>query len=500
MTTDASPFAGDFLTPAGLSGYREALTLAAIWTGTELRDPDRPGLVTGYAEVGRAVDEFSLDNPAGIGLPRALGEAAGLLSGRSAVVTHPGYLAHLHCPPTLSSLAAEILVSAFNQSLDSFDQAPAATAVEQKVIRDLCVTLGYDDGADGTFTSGGTQSNLQALLMARDLFARTRFRSDRSPGLPAEAGSWRVLCTRQTHFSVRQALRILGLAGAAVEVPTDADGRMRVDGLVDCVDRATADGTPIIALVLTAGTTDFGAIDPLPEAIAVAREHGIWSHVDACAGGCLAFSDTHRHLLRGIEMADSVAVDFHKLLFQAISCSALLVRRGESFEILADHADYLNPVEDSAEDVLNLVGKSLQTTRRFDALKVFVTLRALGRQRLGEMIDATCTAAAAAAAAVPDHPALTLVAPVATNTVVVRWQHPDLSDAECDDVNQEIRTALADSGRAVIGRSTAAGNHALKLTFVNPLVSPDAAAEVIGTISVEGERILRSRRREFTNA
>lgn len=500
MTSDSSPFAGDFLTPAGLSGYREALTLAAIWTGTELRDPARPGLVAGYAEIGRSVDEFSLDSPAGIGLPRALGEAAGLLSGRSAVVTHPGYLAHLHCPPTLSSLAAEVLVSAFNQSLDSFDQAPAATAVEQKVIADLCVTLGYDDGADGTFTSGGTQSNLQALLMARDLFARDRFGSDVSGGLPVEAGSWRVLCTRQTHFSVRQALRILGLSGAAVEVPTDADGRMRVDSLVGCIDRAAADGTPIIALVLTAGTTDFGAIDPLPEAITVAREHGIWTHVDACAGGCLAFSDTHRHLLRGIEMADSVAVDFHKLLFQAISCSALLVRRSESFDILADHADYLNPLQDSAEDVVNLVGKSLQTTRRFDALKVFVTLRALGRQRIGEMIDATCAAAAAAAGAVGGQPGLTLVAPVATNTVVVRWQHPDLTEAECDDVNQEIRIALADSGRAVIGRSTAGGTQALKLTFVNPLVGREAAAEVIAAIATEGNRILQARRREFTNA
>lgn len=500
MTLDESPFAGDFLTPGGLAAYREAVTLAAIWTGTELRDPASPGLVSGYAELDRAVEEFSLDVPSGIGLPRALGEAAGLLSGRSAVVTHPGYLAHLHCPPTVSSLAAEILVSAFNQSLDSFDQAPAATAVEQKVIRDLCATLGYGDDADGTFTSGGTQSNLQALMMARDLFARDRFGSDLSAGLPAEAGSWRVLCTRQTHFSVRQALRILGLPGAAVEVATDAAGRMRTDALSDCIDRAGEAGTPIMALVLTAGTTDFGAIDPLPEAITIARQHGIWTHVDACAGGCLAFSATHRQLLRGIEHADSIAIDFHKLLFQAISCSALLVRRSESFDILADHADYLNPPQDSAEDVVNLVGKSLQTTRRFDALKVFVTLRALGRQRVGEMIDATCAAAAAAASAVSDHPRLALLAPVTTNTVVVRWQHPELSDAECDDANQAIRTALAQTGRAVLGRSTAAGTQALKLTFVNPLVSPEAAADVIAAIAIEGQRILRARGREFTTA
>src|SRR5262249_37405939 len=148
-----------------------------------------------------------------------------------------------------------------------------------------------------------------------------------------------------------------------------------------------------------------------------------------------------------IERADSVAIDFHKLLFQAISCSALLVRRGDSFAVLDNHADYLNPADDACHDVVNLVGKSLQTTRRFDALKVFVTLRALGRQRIADMIDATCTAAVAAARAVADHPGLTLCAPVTTNTVVVRWRDPALTEDQCDDVNNAIRIELADSGR-----------------------------------------------------
>lgn len=498
---DMRPLEADFVTTAGLTGYREAMMLATTWAGTELADPTVPGLVEGYANLKEAADDLPLDLPEGIGLPGALGEAVNLLARKSAVVTHPAYLAHLHCPPMVASLAAEVLTSTFNQSMDSFDQAPAATAVEQRVTEYLCTKLGYGPGADGTFTSGGTQSNLEALLIARDLFAgRIPGWDIATHGLPPEARSWRVLCTRQTHFSVRQALRILGLAGAPIEVPTDTAGRLSVEALGDLLAEAVRERTPIMALVLTAGTTDYGAIDPLHDAITIAHEHGIWTHVDACAGGCLAFSDRHRHLLRGIETADSIAVDFHKLLFQAIGCSALLVRRRASFDVLAGHADYLNPEQDSERDVLNLVGKSLQTTRRFDALKVFVTLRALGQRRVAEMIDATLAAAAAAGDAVSDHPDLNLVAPVATNTVVVRWQRDSVPDDECDTINNAIRAALARTGRAMVGRSRAAGHAALKLTFVNPLVSAEKAVEIIADIADQGERIAGTRGREFTTA
>jgi L-2,4-diaminobutyrate decarboxylase len=497
-----SPFAGEFLAGSGAAAYCEAVALAASGAAAALERPDSPGLVRGYTALKESADSLRLDTATGVGLPAALDEAVSLLAGNSAVVTHPAYLAHLHCAPTVPSLAAEVLISAFNQSLDSFDQAPAATAVEQRVIEYLCGRIGYGNGADGTFTSGGTQSNLHGLLMARDLFARKALGWNIGVrGLPREARSWRLLCTRQAHFSARQALRILGLgADALVEVPTDASGSMRPDALADRISEIKRAGTPAFALFLTAGTTDYGAIDPLAQAIAIAHEHGIWTHVDACVGGCLAFSDTHRHLLRGIEQADSVAIDFHKLLFQAISCSALLVRRGDSFAVLSDHADYLNPADDADYDVLNLVGKSLQTTRRFDALKVFVTLRALGQQRIAAMIDATCAAAAAAAQAVADYPNLVLSAPVTTNTVVVRWQHLALSEDECDGVNSAIRADLAESGRAIVGRSRAAGHQSIKLTFVNPLVTTASAAEVIADIADRGERILRLREREVLRA
>ncbi len=491
VTPNPSPFVSDFLTGESKIAYREAIALAADRASAALGDATRPGLVDGYAALKSDAGRLDLDDPEGVGLSRALDEAAGLLAEKSVVVTHPAYLAHLHCPPALPSLAAEVLISAFNQSMDSFDQAPAATAIEQQVIEYLCARMGYAPGSDGTFTSGGTQSNLQALLLARDLFAHNTYGWDiAARGLPPQASSWRVLCTRQTHFSVRQALRLLGLGTAAViEVPTDEAGRLRVEELAGTLDEADRVGTPVFALVLTAGTTDFGAIDPLEASIAIARTRGIWSHVDACAGGCLMFSEQHRNLLHGIELADSVALDFHKLLFQAISCSALLVRSRASFDVLAAHADYLNPESDSEHDVLNLVGKSLQTTRRFDALKVLVTLRAVGQRHVAAMIDGTCAAAHAAGYAAAEHPDLELAVPVCTNTVVLRWRRPGLAAEACDGINDTVRAELAHTGRAIVGRSSAAGGQAIKLTFVNPLVTASMAAAMVSEIAAHGNRI-----------
>ncbi|MBV0917069.1 pyridoxal phosphate-dependent decarboxylase family protein [Mycobacteroides chelonae] len=495
MTPTLSPFVSDFLTGESADVYREAVMLAADRAGAVLGGATKPGLVEGYAALKDDAGRLDLDDPEGVGLSRALDEAAGLLAEKSVVVTHPAYLAHLHCPPALPSLAAEVLISAFNQSMDSFDQAPAATAIEQQVIEYLCSRMGYGPGSDGTFTSGGTQSNLQALLLARDLFAYKTYGWDiAARGLPPQASSWRVLCTRQTHFSVQQALRLLGLGTAAVlEVPTDEAGRLRTEALVEILEDADRAATPVFALVLTAGTTDFGAIDPLEEPIAMARARGIWSHVDACAGGCLIFSEQHRNLLRGIESADSVALDFHKLLFQAISCSALLVRNRESFGVLAAHADYLNPESDSEHDVLNLVGKSLQTTRRFDALKVLVTLRAVGQRYVAAMIDATCAAARAAAQAAAEHADLELAASVSTNTVVLRWRQPGVRSEACDGVNDAVRAELARTGRAIVGRSSAAGGQAIKLTFVNPLVTASMAAAMVCEIAAHGNRIWSAR-------
>ncbi|WP_278257666.1 aminotransferase class V-fold PLP-dependent enzyme [Nocardioides convexus] len=240
-------------------------------------------------------------------------------------------------------------------SLDTFDQSVGGTFIERRLIEWTAARIGFGPEADGVFTSGGSQSNLQGLLLARGRHERV------------DAGRLRILASAESHFSVQKSARLLGLGDEAViSVPTDE--RHRLDpvalerSLAACVDLHLVP----MAIVATAGTTDFGAIDPLPAIADLARAYDAWLHVDAAYGGGLLVSPTRRSRLDGIDRADSVTIDFHKTFFQPVSSSAIVVRDRATLRPATWYADYLNPRESTSP---NQVDKSLQTTRRFDALK-----------------------------------------------------------------------------------------------------------------------------------
>ena len=249
-----------------------------------------------------------------------------------------------------------------------------------------------------------------------------------------------------------------------------------------------------MALVATAGTTDLGAIDPLEPLGAIARRHGAWLHVDAAVGGALALSDRERARLAGIAAADSVTVDFHKLWFQPISCGAFLVRDAASLQPALIHADYLNPERDDEDEGLpNLVDKSLQTTRRFDALKLFVALRAHGRRLLGEAVEATIDLAAEAARLIDAEPELELARPASLNTVLFRSvPRSPAGAAELDAINEQVRLALLHGGGAVIGRTRLDGRVHLKLTLMNPATGHGDLRELLARITAAGAGAARA--------
>ena len=411
-------------------------------------------------------------------------------------VADPYCAAHLHCPTLLPAAAAELAIGATNQSLDSFDQAPAATLVEDHLVRWLAATLGFAAGS-GVLTSGGTASNLLGLLLARE---RASARVDghlAGAGLPAQHARWRIVASRAAHDSVRRAAAVLGLGAAAViDVATDRAGRMDVAALDRVLDALTAAGDEAIAIVATAGTTDLGAIDPLAEIAERARACGAWLHVDAAVGSAFALSPRLAPLIDGIERADSITADLHKLWFMPIGASALLVRDVALLDAVHHHSDYLNRADDEADGVLNLVGRSLDTSRRFDALKILVGLRSTGRRRMAAMVEGLVDLAAAAARAVDEHGELELLAPPSTVTVVFRWRGRGggLSAAAVDAANVAAQRALLRSGRAIVGRTRLDGRVALKLTLVNPLAREhdvrallDVVAGAARAASLEGE-------------
>ena len=389
------------------------------------------------------------------------------ISAHTIVVQHPNCVAHLHTPPLLSSLVAENFIAAQNLSMDSWDQSGAATFVEQRVVNHLCALFGYLSGADGVFTSGGTQSNIMALLMARDWFLWEHYQHRvRSDGLAAFASKLRIVASTKSHFTVDKAAFVMGLGQkAVVKVPARDDGTMDTDLLDGIINQLLGEGLIPFAVVGTAGTTDHGAIDNLGRIGDVARRHGLWFHVDGAYGSALVFS-REKYRLSGLERADSVTVDFHKMWFQTVSCGALLLRDGTRFHHLLYKAEYLNR---DTDDLPNLVDKTLSTTRRFDALKVYVMLRAVGPTVLGEMVDFLLQITKEVAEKIRLCDDFELLAPPQLSTVLFRFVGAG-AWKDLDGFNRRLRTWLLKNGGAVLGETTVQGRVALKLTLLNPCV------------------------------
>ncbi|WP_320671931.1 pyridoxal phosphate-dependent decarboxylase family protein, partial [Patulibacter defluvii] len=389
----------------------------------------------------------------GIGAERALGELAELLAAGHSDPADPRCAAHLHCPPLAVAVAADLAVSVLNPSLDSWDQGPSSLAVEDELIAALATLVGFDrDRAGGTMTTGGTASTLTALLLARE---------------HAAPRPLRIACSELAHFSVQRAAQVLGIGEDAVAtVAVGADGRLPVDGLERLL---AAEPEAAWAVVATAGTTDLGAIDPLAAIARVAAAHGAWLHVDAAYGGGALFSPRLAPLLDGIAAADSLSLDAHKLGWQPVAAGVLLVRDRAAMAPLDRQVAYLNALDDTAAGYEDRLGRSLRTTRRPDAFKLLVTLRALGRDGLGRLVE-RCHELAAVAAEVASEAGLEVRAPPTLSTVLLR---PAIADPVARDERcATVRRRLLREGRAVIGRTeipgAGPGRRWLKLTLLNP--------------------------------
>jgi L-2,4-diaminobutyrate decarboxylase len=408
----------------------------------------------------------------------------------SVVVSHPHTAAHLHCPPLIAALAAEVLISGLNQSMDSFDQAPAATVLEEQMLTWLRRKVGFGSEAGGILTSGGTQSNHMGLLIARDICLHRRWKwPTQTQGLPAEARRLRILCSDVAHFTVEKSAAQLGLGtDSVIRVATDSEFRMHPEALHSALEQlADQDLFPMV-VVGTAGTTDFGSIDPLSELASLAHAAGAWFHVDAAYGSAVLFSARHYKLLEGVERADSIAMDFHKLFWQPISCAAFLLRDARNFRSIELHADYLNPELHDELGIPNLVTRSLATTRRFDALKLWVSFQTLGRKRLGEMIDATIELASHAAEFIRKSPQLEIINNPTLSCVVFRYQPADPA-ADPNSFNATLRQSLFERGVAVIGHTIVRGRRCLKLTCMNPSVSKQQIEDLLQLVLEHGRRL-----------
>ncbi|AKJ13800.1 amino acid decarboxylase [Streptomyces incarnatus] len=420
--------------------------LDALTAGARARGGPLPG--GGPEAVAARVTEVLGDALPEHGDPGALGALVHALAQGAADPADPLCAAHLHCPPLAVATAADLAVSALNPSLDSWDQAPAASALEAAVTRALARAAHL---TDALVTTGGTESNQLALLLARETLG----------------GSVQLVCGANAHHSLPRAAWLLGLPDPVV-VPAPG-------GTLDlaALDQALTTLPGPLLVAATAGTTDTGLIDPLPEIAGLCATHHARLHIDAAYGGGLLFSDRHRHKLAGLETAHTLTLDLHKLGWQPVPAGLLAVAHPGELAALHHHADYLNAADDTEAGLPDLLDRSLHTTRRPDILKIAVTLKTLGRTGLGALVDQVCAHAEEFATLIEEHPGFELYDRPAISTVLFRPAGAPDADVAA------VRRRLLHEGRAVLGRARQDGRLWLKATLLNPHTQPDDLVQLL---------------------
>ncbi|MFE9923991.1 lysine decarboxylase DesA [Streptomyces sp. NPDC005774] len=459
--------------------YRRSVTEGVERVAAKLATTHRPFTGVTVDALAPVIERIDLDRPLH-DTTAALDELEDVYLRDAIYFHHPRYLAHLNCPVVIPAVLGEAVLSAVNSSLDTWDQSAGGTLIERKLIDWTAARIGLGAAADGVFTSGGTQSNLQALLLAREE-AKSR-----------DLATLRILTSEVSHFSVQKSAKLLGLGpDAVVSIPVDHDKRMQTVALARELARCAEDGQVPMAVVATAGSTDFGSIDPLPEIAELCAQYGVWMHVDAAYGCGLLASLKHRDRISGIEHADSVTVDYHKSFFQPVSSSAVLVRDAATLRHATYHAEYLNPRRMVTERIPNQVDKSLQTTRRFDALKLWMTLRVMGADGIGRLFDEVCDLAQGGWRLLTADPRFDVVVEPSLSTLVFRYVPAAVTDpASIDRANLYARKALFASGDAVVAGTKVAGRHYLKFTLLNPETTTADITAVLDLIAGHAEQYL----------
>jgi len=377
MTNGDTPLLGDIAPDE----FRRQARRVLQWIGDYLEHPDRFPVVPRVApgEVAGSIPVEPPDEPES--LDAVLDDFERLIIPGVTHWNHPGFFAYFAISASGPGILAEMLISALNVNAMLWKTSPSATELELRTLDWLRQLLGLGDGWFGLINDTASISTLLALAAAREAKPELAIREKGMAGR-ADLPRLRVYTSAHAHSSVDKAAITLGFGHEnVVHIDTDGDFRMRVDALEAAVKADRAAGYLPLATVATVGTTSTTSIDPVPAIAALCAREQMWLHVDGSYGGVAAVVPEMRHVLAGVELADSLVVNPHKWLFTPIDLSAMFTRRPDvlkrAFSLVPE---YLVTREQS--DVVNLMDYGVQLGRRFRALKLWMVIRAFGAEGL----------------------------------------------------------------------------------------------------------------------
>ncbi len=420
-------------------------------------------------------------------LPRILAESNHL--------HHPRYIGHQVTAPLPVSALCELVSALLNNGMAVFEMGPVTTAMERSLAAFFAGQLGLPATAEGIFTSGGSAGNLTALLAARQARAGFDIWEQGGGGGPPLS----ILAADQAHYCVPRAAKVMGLGrDGVIPVATDRHFRLRPDALPAALAEAERRGRRVIAVVASAGSTATGAFDPLPPIADFCAAHGLWLHVDGAHGGAAALSPRYRHLCAGIERADSVVLDAHKMLLQPALITLVLFRDGrDSYATFAQRASYLFAEESDhpGGEWWNGGLRTLECTKKMMCLKLFVTLSQYGTQLFSDYVTAAFDLARELAARLRAAGDFTVAVPPEANIVCFRYTpgrspagdgdspasaaSPEADDDEAaaasrsagDALQEKIRQRLLQDGSFYLVKTRLPDGVYLRTTLINPLTT-----------------------------
>ena len=465
-------------------GYRAVDHLVARWAGLE---EDRPWQTASAQEtrvlLHRSPPEEGTDPE---GVEALMDEAVQRIFPLSGRIDHPRFLGFVPSAPSWPSVLADVLVSGHNVFQGTWLESAGPSQVELTVLDWFRQWLGMPDGASGVLTSGGSAANLLAVVTAREV-----------AGWPADPVMY---VSDQGHNSLRKARRIAGLRPHQIRVlPTGPDRLLNPDRVREALATDRAAGRTPILICANGGATNTGTVDPLDALADLSRAEGVRLHVDAAYGGFAILTPGGAEALAGLGRADSVTLDPHKWLFQSYECGCLMVRDPQELETaMRASAEYLQDTE-TRDGEVNFGDRSLQLTRSFRALKIWLSVQALGRRAMAEAIGDAMELAERTEAWIRDAPELELLHPAALSVVCFRFRpggdddrdHAEQwSEERLEKLNTRIQDHLLEDGHAMVSSTRLAGRYSLRFCILNPRTRWRHLREILEEIVDRGRHLV----------
>ena len=389
----------------------------------------------------------------------------------SNIVSHPKSYSFVPGPSNYVSTIADTLATGFNIFSGGWVASPAAAELEIVTINWLLKLFNFPaKRGGGLFTSGGSMANLTAIVTAR----RIKCGDDYSNAI--------IYLSDQAHSSNIKAIRILGFKKEQIRlIPTDSEFKMSLNKLKNAIAKDSLEGLQPFLVIASSGTTNTGTVDPLPELAKICKNENLWFHIDGAYGGAAILAKNGKQLLKGIDKADSLTVDPHKWFFQPYEMGCLLVRNSSWLkDTFTETPEYLRDVEGN-ESEINFYDHGVQLTRRFRALKLYMSVKTFGMSAFRKAIDYNLKLAEKTESLLRKSAQWEVISPATLAIINFRYNPIDknFSEKELDQLNQKISEKVMDSREALLVTTILQDQVVLRMCLINPRTTLQDVKETI---------------------